>query len=99
MPSSSSSFEQLADVHVVLDHAVAVFVLSRLAAMLGLHVGAEVHPRAVPPAEERLAGLRLTRDEFLRGGDRLVVDRLHPLLGQRAGVLDRLAALAVGLGT
>ncbi|MCK7577558.1 MAG: hypothetical protein MZV65_18305 [Chromatiales bacterium] len=51
--------EQFADVHVVLDHAVAVFVLPGDAAVLRLHVGAEVHARAVPPDEERLAGLGL----------------------------------------
>ena len=65
--------------------------------VLLLDVRAEVHPRAVPPAEERLAGLVLPLDEVLGGGDGLVVDRLHPLLGERAGVFDRLAALAVGL--
>src|SRR5262249_34887203 len=53
--------------------------------------------RGVPPAEERLAGLMLTRDEVLGGGEGLLVDGLHPLAGQRAGVLDRLSALTVGL--
>ena len=43
------------------------------------------------------AGLGLAGDEVLGGGHRFVVDRLHPLLGQRAEVLDGLAALAVGL--
>jgi CBS domain-containing protein len=51
--------EQLADVHVVLDHAVVVFVAacSAEADVLGFDMGAEVHAGAVPPAEERLAGL------------------------------------------
>ena len=89
--------EQFADLHVVLDHAVAVFVLPGDAAMLRLHMGAEVHARGVPPAEERLAGLGLARDEVLGGGDGFIVNRLHALLGQRAGILDGLAALAVGL--
>ena len=48
--------------------------------------------------EERLAGLGLALDEVLGGGDGFVVDGLHALLGQRAGVLDLLAALAVGPG-
>jgi hypothetical protein len=39
----------------------------------------------------------LPRDELLGGDGDLVVDRLHPLLVERAGVLDGLAALAVGL--
>ncbi len=80
--------EQFADVHVVLDHAVAVFVLAGDAAVLLLHVGAKVHAGAVPPAEEWLAGLDLALDEVLGRGDGFVVNRLHPLLGQRAGVLD-----------
>ena len=63
-----------------------------------LHVRAEVHARAVPPAEERLAGLGLAGDEVLGGGQGFVVDGLHPLLGQRAEILDGLAALAIGLG-
>ena len=89
--------EQLADLHVVLDHAVAVFVLPGDAAVLRLHVGAEVHARGVPPAEEGLARLGLPRDELLGGGGHFVIDGLHALLGERAGVLDGLAALAVGL--
>ena len=46
----------------------------------------------VEPAEERLARGVLALHEVDRGGRSLVVDRLHPLLGQRAGVLDRLLA-------
>ena len=44
-----------------------------------------------------MSAFLLPGDEVLRGGERFLVDRLHPLLGQRAGVLDRLAAPAVGL--
>ena len=47
--------EHGADVGIVLDHAVAVFVLARLAKVGLFHVRAEVHPRGVPPAEEGLA--------------------------------------------
>ena len=46
-----------------------------------------------------LPALRLPLDEVLGGGHGLVVDGLHALLGQRAGVLDGLAALAVRLCT
>jgi len=36
--------EQLANVRIMLDHAVAVFVLSGLAAVFSLHMGAEWTP-------------------------------------------------------
>ena len=86
--------EQRADRFVVLDHAVDVFAVAVLvaAAMLGANVRAQVHARAVQPAEERLAGGVLALHVVDRGGGGLVVDRLHPLLGQRAGVFDRLLA-------
>ena len=56
------------------------------------HMRAEVHAGGVEPAEERRVRPRLTLHEIDGGGRRLVVDRLHPLLGQRAGVLDGLPA-------
>ncbi len=74
--------------HVVLDHAVGVLVLPGDAAQLVLHVRAEVHARAVPPDVEGLAVGMGALDEVDRGGERLVVDRLHALLGQRPGILD-----------
>jgi hypothetical protein len=40
--------------------------------------------------EPGLAGLVLSRMKAMRGGDGLVVDRLHPLLRERPGVLDLL---------
>ena len=46
--------------------------------------------------EERHPGPGLPRDEFLGGGSHFLINGLHPLLGERAGVLDGLAALAVG---
>ena len=53
--------EELADVHVVLDHA-AVYSSARDTALtrhlLVAHVGAEVHARAAPPDEEGLVLLR-----------------------------------------
>ena len=87
--------EQFADVPVVLDHAVGVLGpggQTRRAAALGRDVGAEVHPRAVAPAEERLAGPGLPLDVIDGRVRRLVIDRLHPLLGQWAGILDGLLA-------
>ena len=43
--------------------------------------------------EHRLAGLHLFFEEFDRARGDVVVDRLHPLFGQRAGVLDLLLAV------
>ena len=63
--------------------------------MFFFEVGAEVHPRAVPPAEERLASLVLTYDEIFRCGHGFIVDGFHALLGEWAKVLNGLAALAI----
>ena len=52
----------------------------------------QVHVRHVHPDEERLAGRVLPLDEVLRRRRRLVVDRLHALLRERAGILDPLLA-------
>ena len=60
--------------------------------MLGADVGAQVHAGRVEPAEERLARRVLPLHEVDRRGGGLVVDRLHALLGERAGVLDGLLA-------
>ena len=49
----------------------------------------------VPPDEEWLVGLVTLVDEVERVLGDFFVDRLHALLGQRAGVFDLLAALAV----
>ena len=86
--------EQRADRVVVLDHAVDVFAVAVLvaAAMLGANVRPQVHAGRVEPAEERLASRLLPLHEIDGRGRGLVVDRLHPLLGQRAGVLDGLLA-------
>ena len=86
--------EHLADVLVVVDHRVVIGRLpaARLAEALLLGVREQVHVRGVEPHEERLAGLVLPLDEVLGGGDELVVAGLHPLLGERAGVLDLLLA-------
>ena len=54
-PKILERLEHGADVGVVLDHTVAVFVLARLAKVGLFHMRAEVHPRGVPPAEEGLA--------------------------------------------
>jgi hypothetical protein len=83
-------------VHVVLDHPIRVLVLPGDAAELRLDVRPKVHPRPVPPAEERLAGSVLALDELDGAGDRLVVHRLHPLLRKRPRIFDALGAILVG---
>ncbi len=65
---------------------------------LRLRMRAEVHVRGVEPDEERRLGLVLALDEVDCGVAEFVVAGLHPLLGQRAGVLDALGAVAVGPG-
>ena len=86
--------EQRADGVVVLHHAVDVLAVAMLvaAAMLGADMRAQMHARRVEPAEERLARRLLPLHEVDGRGRGLVVDRLHALLGQRAGVLDGLLA-------
>ncbi len=87
-----------ADVLVVVDHHVGVFAHPSpgLAAALRLGVGPEMHVGEVYPEEERFAGLVLPLDEVDGPGRDVVVDRLHPLFRERAGVDDGLPALAVG---
>ncbi len=59
---------------------------------LRLGVRPEVHVRHVHPDEERGVRLVLALDEIDAGAGGFVVDGLHPLLGQRSGVLDALLA-------
>ena len=88
--------EQLPDHAVVLDHAIGIDADAGDALGRGLEVGPDVHPGGVPPQEERLARGVRPLDEVERALGHLHVDRLHPLLGQRAGVLDRLRAVRIG---
>ena len=75
---------------VVVDHDVVVFRLPApgLAQAFGLGMGPKVHVRGVEPHEERLIGLGLAVDVFRGRGQDLVVDGLHALFGQLAGVFD-----------
>ena len=87
--------EQLPDHCVMLDHAVGIDAEAGLAFGLRLQMREDVHPGGVPPHEERLAVfVRLIHEVERRLGG-FLVDRLHALLGQRAGVFDLL--LAVGM--
>src|SRR5437764_1616575 len=79
----------------MLNHAVCVFgsrIETWLVAVLGAHMGAEVHPRRIHPAKERLVGAHLPLHEVDRRGGGLVIDCLHALLGKRAGIFDGLPA-------
>ncbi len=87
------NFQELPDVHVVLDHAGGVFIgmripLGSLGAAFGADVGAKVHAGAAPPDKPRLAGLVLAPDEVDGRGYGLVIHGLHALLGQRPRILD-----------
>lgn len=62
--------------------------------MFRLDMCSEMHARAVPPDEEGRACLVLARNEILGRSKGLLVNRFHPLFGERAGILD----LAVGEG-
>ena len=86
MPELVELVEHLADLLVVRDHAIAVVVLPALAAVLLGEVRAEVHRGRVVPEEERLVGLGLLLHPAERLRRDLLVDGLHALLGQRAGV-------------
>jgi len=86
-------------VHVVFDHTVGVFILSGDATQFLLYMGAEVHAGTTPPHKPGLAGLVLFFDEVDSGIGGLVIDGLHALLGQRAGILDLAASRAVDHAT
>ena len=97
--------EHRADVLVVVDHRVVVLGLPQpgLALAPGLQVCVQVHVGEVAPDEERVARLVLALDVVDGAVGDVVVDGLHPLGGQRAGVLDGLLAdraelLVVGFG-
>src|SRR5215467_1761933 len=83
---------------VVLDHAIGVEADAGTTLGRRLQMRPDVHPRGVEPDEEGLARLRgLVHEDGLRGED-LLVDGRHAGAGERAGVVDLLAALAVGPG-
>ena len=82
--------------HVMLDHAIGVFVLPRNPAEFRLDVGPEVHACPAPPHEERLPALMRLANEANGGVGCLVVHRLHALLRQGPRVLDSLGAVCVG---
>ncbi len=74
--------------HVVLDHAVGVLILTGDPTQLWLDVCTEMHPCAVPPDEKRFPGLMGTVYKIQRSIERFVVYGLHSLPRQRTGILD-----------
>src|SRR5262249_38312421 len=84
--------QELADLPVMLHHAVRIDAEPRLSLGRWLEVGPDVHAGRVEPHEEWLAVADSTVDEFRCGLQKFFVDRLHPLPGERAGVLAFLLA-------
>ena len=78
--------EHLADLAIMLDHAIGIDAETGLACNAFLQVREDVHLGGVPPQEERLVGLLGALHEVDGLGVDLLVDGLHALLGQRAGV-------------
>ena len=86
--------QKLADMPVMLDHAVGMNALAGLADALRLEMGEDMHAGRVEPDEERLVRPVLAVDEVLGRREELLVDGFHALGVERPGVLD----LAVGIG-
>ena len=78
----------------MLDHAVGIDAEAGLALALGLEPRPDMHAGRVPPQEERLVLFLGALQEVDRSVGHLLIDGLHPLLGERPGVLDA----AVGIG-
>jgi hypothetical protein len=85
-------FQQLADVGVVLDHAVGFNAIAGFALGFGLEVGEDVHAGGVVVAEEGLSGLSGLVHPIERGVGEFVIDGLHALDSEWAGVFDSLPA-------
>ena len=84
--------EKLADLAIMLHHAVRIDAEPGLALRLGLEPGPNVHAGRIEPREERLLRPVGAVDEVERGFEKLVVRRLHALLVKRAGILAILLA-------
>ena len=84
--------EQLADVTVVLDHAVGLDSKPGLALGFLFQMGEDVHAGRVEPDEERLSRLRIFVHETHCRVEELLVHGFHALQGQVAGVFALLLA-------
>ncbi len=87
--------EQFADMAVVFDHAIGVFVIALVAVLPCTWVRKCMR---VPFHQQKngLPAACLAFDEILGGGEGFLVDGLHALLGQRAEVFDGLTTFAIG---
>jgi hypothetical protein len=74
-------FEKLADLSVMLHHAVGIDAETGLALSIGLEAGPDVHAARIEPREERLPLPVGALDKFERRREKLLVDRLHALFG------------------
>ena len=92
--------EQITDEVVVIEHRVVILRLPAPgpANALGFGMGAEMHVGGVEPDEERGLRLVLALMKSTAASRNSSSTGLHPLLGQRAGVLDALGAVGVGPG-
>lgn len=88
--------EQLADMHIVLNHPVAILVLAGNALNLIFDVRTKLHPRSVPPDIERLILFMRSFDEIYGCGERFFIHRFHTKLGQRPIFEDILGTLDQG---
>ena len=89
MPSSSSSFQELADVHVMLDHAVGVLVLPGDARAAPFCTWVRKCMRVpLHQTNQGLPALCCRWIKSMAAADGFVIDGFHALLGQRAGILD-----------
>ena len=91
--------EELADVHIVLDHSVGVLILPADTTQFRFNVCAEVHARATPPHKPGLVRLVHTLDKIDCGVGCFIIDGFHAFLGQRTGVLDFLSSVGLRPGT
>ena len=86
MPRSSSFFQKLADLGVVLHHTVRIKAEFGLPLRLGLKPGPDVHTGRIEPGEERLLVAVRAVDEVKRGAEKFLVHCLHAFLGEWAGI-------------
>src|ERR1700730_1903453 len=84
--------QELADLPVVLDHAVRIDAETGLALGRGLETGPDVHAGRAEPHEKRLIVPGPAVDEVSGGLEELLVRRLHALFVERAGVRAALLA-------
>lgn len=94
-PEIVKLLQHLADHVVMLDHAVGIKTDTGAALGGFLQMRPDMHARGVEPDEKWLVILRRLRNELLLGIEDSLIHRFHPLAGERPGIFDFLAALAI----